>query len=69
MALYSFLYEAFLKLFPQESFYSENVMEEAKQHPIVYHFERFIGESPWHFLSGAHKLSMTAETGFPSISI
>ncbi len=41
-------YEAFLKLFPQESFYSENVMEEAKQHPIVYHFERFIGESPWH---------------------
>lgn len=41
-------YKRFLKLFPQESFYSEEVMEEAKKNPIIYHFERFIGESPWH---------------------
>lgn len=41
-------YEAFLKLFPQEFFYSEDVIKEAKTSPIIYHFERFIGESPWH---------------------
>lgn len=41
-------YKLFLKLFPQKFFYSEEVMEEAKKHPIIYHFERFIGESPWH---------------------
>lgn len=41
-------YKRFLKLFPQESFYPEEMIEEAKKHPIIYHFERFIGESPWH---------------------
>lgn len=43
-----YAYKRFLKLFPQEFFYSEEVMEEAKRHPIIYHFERFIGEAPWH---------------------
>lgn len=41
-------YKRFLKLFPQESFYPEEVMEEAKSTPIIYHFECFIGESSWH---------------------
>ena len=41
-------YKHYIKLFPQDFFYSEETLELAKQHPIIYHFERFIGESPWH---------------------
>lgn len=41
-------YKAFLKNFPMNNFYSEEVMTEAVEHPVIHHFERFIGESPWH---------------------
>lgn len=41
-------YKRFLKLFPQESYYSEEEIQEAKRHPVICHFERFIGEAPWH---------------------
>lgn len=41
-------YKHFIKLFPQGSFYSKEIIEQAKRCPIIHHFERFIGESPWH---------------------
>ncbi len=41
-------YKRFTKLFPQDYFYSEETIEQAKENPVIYHFERFIGESPWH---------------------
>ncbi len=41
-------YKHLIKLFPQDYFYSEETIEQAKKSPVIYHFERFIGESPWH---------------------
>lgn len=41
-------YKHFIKLFPQKNFYSEESMKRAREHPIICHFERFIGEYPWH---------------------
>lgn len=41
-------YDAFLKHFPMNVFYSKQEMKVAKEYPVIHHFERFIGESPWH---------------------
>lgn len=44
----SYSYRAFLKCFPQPDFYSEDIVKKAIMNPTIHHFERFIGESPWH---------------------
>lgn len=41
-------YDSFMRWFKQGGFYSKEQMDNALQQPVVYHFERFIGESPWH---------------------
>lgn len=41
-------YEAFMRSFPQKNTDTKEVVEEAIAHPVILHFERFIGESPWH---------------------
>lgn len=41
-------YKHFMRVFPQKDFYSEDVMKHAREYPIICHFERFIGEYPWH---------------------
>lgn len=38
----------FLRAFPQKGFYSEEELEESQKKAVIRHFERFIGESPWH---------------------
>lgn len=40
--------EDFLKAFPQGGFYDIETMREAQKHAVIRHFERFVGESPWH---------------------
>lgn len=38
----------FRKAFPQGGFYTDmEIMEEAQKHPVIRHFERFVGESAW----------------------
>ena len=37
-----------MKCFPQTCFYSAKEINESKEAPVIHHFERFIGESPWH---------------------
>lgn len=40
--------KSFRKAFPQGGFYeSFEIMEEAEKHPVIRHFERFVGESAW----------------------
>lgn len=41
-------YEAYLKYFPMKNYYTKTQIQYGKQHAIIHHFERFIGESPWH---------------------
>lgn len=41
-------YKRFLRLFPQKDYYSEEEIERSKKFPVICHFERFIGEYPWH---------------------
>lgn len=43
----AYSYGSFVNAFPQEGFYSETEIEEAKNNPTVYHFERFIGTYAW----------------------
>lgn len=38
----------FLKALPQGGFYSEATLKEVHTQAVIRHFERFIGESPWH---------------------
>lgn len=38
----------FLKALPQGGFYSEEALKEGQEQAVIRHFERFIGESPWH---------------------
>lgn len=38
----------FLKALPQGGFYSATVLKEGQNQAMIRHFERFIGESPWH---------------------
>lgn len=44
----AYSYNDFMKCFPMKHFYTKKDVEYALQNPIVHHFERFIGESPWH---------------------
>ena len=37
-----------MKAFPQGGFYTKEEIESSQQNAIVRHFERFIGEGPWH---------------------
>ncbi len=39
---------AFRRAFPQGGFYDLKTMEEAQERPVIRHFERFVGQSPWH---------------------
>lgn len=41
-------YKRYLRLFPQKDYYSEEAIAKARKFPIICHFERFIGEYPWH---------------------
>lgn len=41
-------YKLFTRLFPQKDYYSEEAIGRAREHPVICHFERFIGEYPWH---------------------
>lgn len=41
-------HKQFMKCFPQTCFYDSKLIEESKATPVIHHFERFIGESPWH---------------------
>lgn len=38
----------FRKCLPQGGFYDTKEIEEAQKAPVILHFERFVGESPWH---------------------
>lgn len=38
----------FMKAFPQEGFYDEATLQSAQESAVIRHFERFVGESPWH---------------------
>jgi lipopolysaccharide biosynthesis glycosyltransferase len=39
---------AFRRAFPQGGFYdSLEIMKEAQEHPVIRHFERFVGQSAW----------------------
>lgn len=44
----AYSYRDFMKNFPMENFYTEMDVSYALENPVVHHFERFIGESPWH---------------------
>ncbi len=39
---------AFRRAFPQGGFYDLQTMKEAQERPVIRHFERFVGQSPWH---------------------
>lgn len=45
---YIYPYDKFMKALPQGGFYDKKTMEEAENEAVIRHFERFIGESPWH---------------------
>lgn len=49
---YVYSWKAFIKVFPENKneniFYTKEVIEDAQQHAIIRHFERFVGEQPWH---------------------
>lgn len=45
---YVYKESVFLKCLPQKGFYPEEVIEECRDKAVIRHFERFIGESPWH---------------------
>lgn len=45
---YLFAHKDVMRCFPQSSFYSEIEMEQSRLHPVIHHFERFVGDSPWH---------------------
>lgn len=45
---YIYRFDDFMKVFKQGGFYAKEEMQLAKKKPIIIHFERFIGESPWH---------------------
>lgn len=37
-----------MKCFPWDDFYSEEEISRAQKDPVIRHFERFLGQSPWH---------------------
>lgn len=39
---------AFRRAFPQGGFYDLETMRQAQERPVIRHFERFVGQSPWH---------------------
>lgn len=39
---------SFQRAFPQGGFYDVRTMKEAQERPVIRHFERFVGMSPWH---------------------
>lgn len=45
---YVYSYDAFMKALPQKGFYDKKTIEESNTDAVIRHFERFIGESPWH---------------------
>ncbi len=45
---YVYKEECFRKAFPQGGFYDLQTMKEAQERPVIRHFERFVGQSPWH---------------------
>ena len=45
---YVYDHKQFMKCFPQTCFYDEKTIAESRAEPVIHHFERFIGESPWH---------------------
>lgn len=38
----------FYRAMPQGGFYEQNTMKEGQEQAVIRHFERFVGESPWH---------------------
>ena len=44
---YLFEHEDVMKNFPQADFYGKPEIEESRRHPVIHHFERFVGDSPW----------------------
>lgn len=45
---YVYKEEDFQRYMPQEGFYNISELKEAQKDPVIRHFERFVGESPWH---------------------
>lgn len=45
---YVYDHDQFMKWFPQTCFYNKEEIEYSIKHPVIHHFERFVGESPWH---------------------
>lgn len=45
---YIYKHSDVMKHFPWHDFYSEEEMADARKAPVIRHFERFLGQSPWH---------------------
>lgn len=45
---YVYDHKTVMKAFPWVDFYSEEEIKEAQSAPVIRHFERFLGQSPWH---------------------
>lgn len=45
---YVYSYKAFMKAFKQKGFYTKEEMENGEKNAVIRHFERFLGQSPWH---------------------
>jgi len=45
---YVYDHKTVMKCFPWEDFYSEEEIAQAQSNPVIRHFERFLGHSPWH---------------------
>ncbi len=45
---YVYKHKHVMRHFPWVSFYSEAEIADAHANPVIHHFERFLGHSPWH---------------------
>jgi len=45
---YVYKHEHVMKFFPWTDFYSHEEIEDSQKNPVIHHFERFLGHSPWH---------------------
>ena len=45
---YVYKHKDVMKHFPWTDFYDEQEIAESREHPVIHHFERFLGQSPWH---------------------
>lgn len=48
---YVYDHDDVMKCFPWDHFYSEEEIAQAQKNPVIRHFERFLGQSPWHLKS------------------